>query len=114
MSAAAWFPIVTGAVKVALETAKALGLELPGEDELEELKAAANEQAARLLPAEFALLAIAVNAVALNAQARIASLGEVERCPKCNGVLTVSAVKDVHSGEVERRTSCSACGWKAP
>lgn len=99
-NAAKWAAIATGAVRTAMETARALGLDPPGLGELEDLKAAANAEAAKLLPAEFALLAIAVSAVAARAEAKIASLGEDRRCPHCSDVLRM------RSDGVSRKWTC--------
>lgn len=101
-----WAAIVTGAVEIAMRTAKDLGIDPPGEDEL-------NAAAAKVLPAELAVLAAAVNLSAVRNQARIASLGTAARCPRCSGVLTIHSEVSPGGGNSSQTTSCSECGWKS-
>lgn len=110
MSAAATVTLVMSAVKFALDTAKALGLDLPGNLDLADLEREANEAAAKLLPAEVVLLAIAVNALALKSGVQIAKLGSAPLCPKCANVCNQHIAKTV-SGPAEVSLSCDKCGW---
>lgn len=113
MSAGQWLHRIRDAIGEAVDRAEAEGLDLPGADELAELKAKANEVAAELLPYEAALIAAAVNVVAARAEANIARLGTVARCPACNGVLTIHAEVSPVGGDSSQTTSCSSCGWKS-
>lgn len=110
MSAASTITLVTNAVRFAFDTARALGLDLPGNLDLADLEREANEAAAKLLPAEVVLLAIAVNALALKSGVQIAKLGSSPLCPKCANVATQHIAKTV-SGPAEVSLSCDKCGW---
>lgn len=113
MSAKEWAPLLVDALRTAVDIAKARGLELPGEDQLEELKAELNARAADLLPGELQLLAIAIQATAVRTEVQVASLGTVARCPRCYGVLTLHTTTSPHDGTSTQRTSCDECGWKS-
>lgn len=110
MNAAAYLALITGALKFAMDTAKDLGLDLPGDLDYADLEREANEAAAKLLPAEIVTLAIAVNAIALKAGVQIAKLGTSPLCPKCSNVATQHISKTV-SGPAEVSLSCDKCGW---
>ncbi len=113
MSAKEWAPLLLEGLRTAVDVAKARGLELPGEDELEDLKAELNARAADFLPTELQLLALAIQATAVRTEIAVASLGTVARCPRCSGVLTVHGEVSPHTGTASRSTSCDACGWKS-
>lgn len=106
MNAAAWIPLIVQALEFALEQGKRLGLPVPTG---EELLAAANEAAAKVLPGSAAALELLVAVSAARLGAKIDSLGETERCHQCGGVLTIHAEKDIHTGAISRRTTCSNC-----
>lgn len=106
MNAAAWIPLIVQAIEIALEQGKRLGLPAPTG---EQLLAAANEAAAKVLPGSAAALEVLVAVTAARLGEKIDSLGDLERCHTCGGVLTVHTEKDVHAGTVSRRTTCSNC-----
>ncbi len=110
MNAAAWLTIITSSVKIAMETAKALGLDLPGDLDYADLEREANAAASKLLPAEVVLLAIAVNALALKSGVQISKLGTSPLCPKCSNVATQHISKTV-TGPGEVSLACTSCGW---
>lgn len=115
MSAKEWAPLLLEGLRTAVDVAKARGLELPGEHELEleDLKAELNARAADFLPTELQLLALAIQATAVRTEIQVASLGEVDRCGRCNAVAIVHVEKDVHADTSTRRLSCDECGWKS-
>lgn len=81
-----WIILVAKAIDSAIDTAQALGFDLPGADEVERLKAEVNAGAAKLLPASVIALDLAVQLAAATASRRIASLGDDPRCPLCRDV----------------------------
>lgn len=110
MSPSATITLVVNAVRFALDTAKALGLDLPGNLDISELEREANHAAAKLLPAEIVVLAIAVNALAIKSGVQIAKLGHSPLCPKCSNVCTQHISKTV-TGPAEVSLACDNCGW---
>lgn len=104
--------IIASAVKIGVETAKALGLEIPGIDKAADFERALNEQAAKLMPHELTALALLVNALSVKVDMQVAKLGDAPTCPKCQNVATQHISKSV-SGPAEVSLSCSSCGWKS-
>ena len=100
MSAAAWIPLITGAIELALAEGKRRGLGTPSADDLRD---AANAAAALVLPAAILGVTAATTLAAAEIGDTIASLGEVERCQRCGGVLTI------HNGDAGRFTTCDNC-----
>ena len=100
MNASAWVPLLVSAIKTALHEGERFGLPAPT---AEELLKAANEAAAQVLPTAIVGAAVLVEVTAAHLGERIDSLGEVERCTQCGGVLTI------HSSSAGRSTSCDNC-----
>jgi hypothetical protein len=103
--------LIASAVKVAVDTAEALGLKVPGVDKAREFEEALNEQAAKLLPHELTALSLLVNALSVKVSHQVASLGTAPRCPMCSQVATQTIAHSPHTGKSTYTLSCSFCGW---
>ena len=110
-----WFLLVAKAIDDALDTARLLGLDLPGQDELEQLLAKVNAQVAKGLGPSVIALDLAVQLAKASADAKIGALGEDPRCPRCGEVLRRWISLTPATGERTERSACDAvgCGWRS-
>ena len=103
------------AARQAVAFAEQLGV---GEDALaalEAIKAKANEEAGRLIPAEALALGVfgVVNAAAVGKA--IDSLPADPACPQCGAVVRRWISLNVHTGEKTEEQACDVvtCGWRS-
>lgn len=107
--------IVANATRFAVDTAKALGIDIPGVDKAHDFERALNEEAAELLPHELNALALLVNALSVRVDMQIAKLGTAPKCQRCGAVAVQHTEKQV-DGPAFVKLTCSdkTCGWSLP
>ena len=118
-----WVLFVAKAIDFAIDTARSVGIDPPGAEEVEELLAKVNAQVAKGLGPSVLALNIAVQLAKARADAAIGALGEAPRCENivytsgwpapCGAVLKVTALVSPHTGASAKTYSCDACGWRS-
>lgn len=110
---AQWVELIGTAVRTAIRIGRNRGLDIPGDREAKLIANAVNDLAAQMLPGSIEGLNALVQAARANIEREIAKLGEVERCGKCGGVLTIRSEVTPGGGPSTRTTSCDFCSGKA-
>lgn len=108
MSVAAWVPIISAAIELAVDRAQRAGL--PAEEIKAKILAAVNEKLSDVLPLAIVGVALGAAATAVKVDADINSLGSSPECPRCSNVATQHISKTV-AGPADVSLSCDKCGW---
>lgn len=110
-----WMTTILSALDFAITQAKALGLDPPGVDEIERIKAEVDKRIGQVLPLAIVGVATAAVGVAAKTDAAIESLGKSPTCPKCSAVARQHVEKQIDGpGTVRLTCDTPGCGWSLP